>query len=166
MSKKQKKKENWVELIVDTDISYSHADIAFSFVKNTLARAKYDQFFYTNYVRRSKKFTVVLRFCNLQNQKELAAWIKKDQKIFNLPKTFSKYEREHVLPMIVKASELTVSLDTMLKPSALFYLIHCICMTNFLTNSEQARIYLDLLDDSRGKLFNAYLEKDRDDEED
>ena len=155
-------KDKWLQLTVNTTIRDLHPNIAFSLLKNILARAKYRQFFYTTYCI-DKKFVIILRFNHLENPKEVLQYLEKDDAVVHhssRTKGFTHYQREHILPLIIRASEFTIAMDILPADDALFYLLHCIAMTCFLSTSSQARIYLELLDDSKGKLFDAYLEKE------
>lgn len=152
--------KGWSQFEVCTDYPKHHREIAFSFVKNVEARTDCKRWFYTAWVEYNVWF-ICFRFEDLKNPKEIVDYInttfKDDKDLFELK--LSSYQRNHVLPMIIAATKISVERETLLTPSALFYLMHCVAMTSFLTPGQRARIWLDLLSDEERKLYHEYLEK-------
>jgi len=151
----------WSQAEIWTAYPKQQGEFAFSLLKNVLDRAKCDDFFYTAIINRYEFWNIIVRFKNLKNQNEVENYIgklsRKDGAGFARV-LWSRYQRDHVVPLLVEASKISIRRETLLTPTALYYLVHCIAMTSFLTPRQSAHVWLDLLSNDEKKLFNAYLE--------
>ncbi|MCK5617539.1 hypothetical protein KAR91_87555 [Candidatus Pacearchaeota archaeon] len=154
--------KGWSQAVIHTIYTKRQSEFAFSFLKNVLDRAKYDDFFFTATVNQFDYWTIIVRFKNLKNPQGVEDYVKKvfkDEQFEVGIIKWSEYQRDHVLPMLIEASKISIKRDTLLSSTALHYLIHCVAMTSFLTPGQAARVWLDLLDNDAKKLFSAYLVK-------
>lgn len=150
----------WKELKVWTPYPRSARETAFSLVKNIVSRAKCQRFFYTCGLK-DDRWEIIMRFEDLKTEKEVVAYLESSFTATYYTAKWSRYQRNHILPIIMEASKISLKRETMLTEDALFYLVHCMAMTSFLTPAARAKIWVDLLADEGHKLWDQNLRGER-----